>query len=122
MERSVPSVLVADELPGSLEMSAAVFLAAGYHVRVAYDGLAALREINRACPDLVVATLSLPTIDGPTLGALAQGLGADVVLVGPAQLDPAVPGTPFVPEPVAPDALLAAARRVRHGDREPSVA
>jgi DNA-binding NtrC family response regulator len=120
LEQSVPSVLVADELPASLEISAAAFLAAGYHVRIAYDGLAALREINRACPDLVVATLSLPTIDGPTLGALAQGLGAEVVLVGPAHLAPAVPGTPYVPEPVAPQALLAAARRVRPEPGQPA--
>ena len=111
MERTVPNVIVADELPATLEQTVAVFTAAGYRVRIAYDGLTALREINRACPDLLIATVSLPIIDGATLAALAQVHGAGVVLTGAADHDPGLPGTAYVAEPGGPAALIAAARR-----------
>ena len=57
-------VLVLDDDPDVLEFLAAVLTNEGYRARRAEDGLVALVEVRRARPDLVVADIVMPRLDG----------------------------------------------------------
>jgi DNA-binding response OmpR family regulator len=61
------NLLVADADPRSLRIAEVALRRAGYAVATASDGAEALRRIQRAGPDLVVAELSLPSQDGASL-------------------------------------------------------
>ena len=58
----MPDVLVADDDPGARAVLTAAFEAAGYTVRQAGDGTAALRAIDEATPDCLVVDLGLPRL------------------------------------------------------------
>jgi two-component system, OmpR family, response regulator ResD len=58
------SVLVVDDEPTIAEVVARYLERAGYHTRVAADGLEALEAAARQRPDLVVLDLMLPRVDG----------------------------------------------------------
>jgi DNA-binding response OmpR family regulator len=58
------SVLVVDDEPTIAEVVARYLDRAGYHTRVAADGVEALEAAARQRPDLVVLDLMLPRIDG----------------------------------------------------------
>jgi CheY-like chemotaxis protein len=55
----------------------------GHRVRAVYDGEAALHEIARAVPDLIVSDVSMPRLDGVTMTQQlrARGLRIPIVLV-----------------------------------------
>jgi len=57
-------ILVVDDEPSIGEVVSLYLERAGYRVKVAHDGQAALREMARALPDLVVLDLMLPNVDG----------------------------------------------------------
>jgi two-component system response regulator ResD len=58
------SVLVVDDEPTIAEVVARYLDRAGYHTRVAADGVEALEAAARQRPDLVVLDLMLPRVDG----------------------------------------------------------
>src|SRR5689334_9052667 len=58
------SVLVVDDEPTIGEVVSRYLQRAGYETRVAADGPAALAEVGRRAPDLVVLDLMPPGIDG----------------------------------------------------------
>src|SRR6202047_3872518 len=58
------SVLVVDDEPTIAEVVARYLDRAGYHTRVAADGLEALEAAALQRPDLVVLDLMLPRVDG----------------------------------------------------------
>src|SRR3954447_10165692 len=63
-DRSPVNILVVDDEPMLLD-SLTVFLESnGYRIRTARDGLAALDELVRWQPDLVLLDLMLPGLDG----------------------------------------------------------
>ncbi|MFF0277127.1 SpoIIE family protein phosphatase [Streptomyces sp. NPDC004330] len=67
----VPNVLVADDNADMREYLVRLLSGAGYEVRTANDGLAALAAIRTRTPDLVVSDVMMPRLDGLGLvGAL----------------------------------------------------
>ncbi len=61
---SEPTILVVDDEPSIGEVVGLYLRRAGYQVTVAHDGKAALEELSRHPPDLVVLDLMLPKVDG----------------------------------------------------------
>jgi CheY-like chemotaxis protein len=64
-----PEILVVDDDPDLRPVLDQLLETEGYRVRDAPDGLAALREIERAPPDLVLADIHMPGLDGLDLAA-----------------------------------------------------
>jgi len=60
-------ILVVEDEPALAALVADYLRAAGWNARVLHDGAAALAEIRRAPPDLVVLDLMLPGLDGLSL-------------------------------------------------------
>src|SRR5262245_14237770 len=61
---ATPAVLLADGCREEREALAGHLRAAGFAVRTAADGLAALYALDRERPDLVVLDLELPMVSG----------------------------------------------------------
>jgi DNA-binding response OmpR family regulator len=59
-----PSILVVEDEPSIAEVVSLYLGRAGFDVRIAGDGLAALDEVERREPDLVILDLMLPRLDG----------------------------------------------------------
>ena len=57
-------ILVVDDEPSILEMSAMVLNSKGYEVRTASDGFGALLELRRSLPDILISDLSMPNMSG----------------------------------------------------------
>jgi CheY-like chemotaxis protein len=57
-------ILVVDDEPLILNTAALIFRQKGYEVRTAPDGFAALVELRRAVPDVIVSDLSMPRMSG----------------------------------------------------------
>ena len=57
-------VLVVDDDPTILQISALVFREHGYEVRTAADGFEALVELRRSMPDVIVSDLTMPNMNG----------------------------------------------------------
>ena len=71
----MPTVLVADDDPSTRRLLAEILGRAGYAVRLAADGLAALAEIERDPPDLVLADIVMPGLGGAALLARLRSTG-----------------------------------------------
>ena len=59
-----PTILVVDDDPDLRTLLRRVLERAGYQVRCAPDGLAALGEIEAAVPDLILSDIRMPRLDG----------------------------------------------------------
>ncbi len=57
-------VLVVDDEPSIRDISAALLGSRGYEVRTAADGFAALVELRRALPDIIISDLNMPNMSG----------------------------------------------------------
>jgi CheY-like chemotaxis protein len=57
-------ILVVDDEPLIRESSALVLADQGYEVRTAADGFAALIELRRSLPDVIISDLSMPNMSG----------------------------------------------------------
>ena len=53
-----------DDDQNVLKMSALVLTSAGYEVRTAEDGFAALAELRRSLPDVIISDLRMPNMSG----------------------------------------------------------
>jgi len=62
--QAVPQLLVVDDDKNLLEAIRDALEAAGYQVKTASDGAAALAQVEAARPDLLILDLSLPIMDG----------------------------------------------------------
>jgi len=62
-----PDILVVEDEPALAALVADYLRAAGWNARVLHDGAAALAEVRRAPPDLVVLDVMLPGLDGLSL-------------------------------------------------------
>src|SRR5438067_3569371 len=67
------NLLVADADPRSLRILEVALRRAGFAVATAGDGAEALRRIQRAAPELVLADVALPTEDGFALCRTVRG-------------------------------------------------
>ena len=113
--RPLRSVLVVDDDPPILTMVAELLTEEGYDVRAVYDGLAALAEIERDQPDVVVSDVTMPRLDGIELvrELRRHGHGVPVVLMSAVYDDVDLPGVRFVPKPFGLDTLLTAIEEAR---------
>jgi two-component system, OmpR family, response regulator VicR len=122
MERSI---LVVDDNHDMAEVLEELLDEEGYRVRCAFNGEAALREIAHELPDLVLADVMLPQVDGVSLAKQLQtrGRAIPVVLMSAVYAYVDVPGLPFLPKPFNLDALLRVIRREieEHGTSERTV-
>ena len=57
-------ILLVDDEPDLAQLVSLRLQAAGYEVRVAYDGQQAMDEVKKNRPDLIILDLMLPKIDG----------------------------------------------------------
>lgn len=109
-ERAARRVLVVDDDPTVRNLVRRVLVAHGYIVQEASDGVAALREIERDPPDLILLDLLMPRLDG--WGAIAQlrarGSNVPVLVFSVIDTHAGLQGVPFLPKPFRPDQLLAA--------------
>ena len=104
------SILIADDDPHVADGLTGLLAAAGYRARRAGDGAAALFEIQRDPPDVVLAEVTLPRLDGVTLmrRLRSQGTCIPMVLLS-AEFDYVdVPGVPFLHKPFNADEVLQA--------------
>lgn len=69
---STSSVLVVDDDAKIVTLVGAYLERAGYRVRSAHDGLAALQAIRSEAPDVVVLDVMLPELDGIELARIAR--------------------------------------------------
>jgi CheY-like chemotaxis protein len=63
----VPRILVVDDEPTQRILLRRIFERSGHEVSEASDGAAALRAVREARPDLVVADMMMPVMDGAEL-------------------------------------------------------
>jgi len=105
-----PRVLVVDDDWWVAELLGALLREAGYEVCSAPDGEAALAAIECQRPDLVLADVRMPRLDGPGLARRlrARRVAVPVLLTSAAAAPPLadLPGIRFVPKPFAPDRLV----------------
>jgi len=73
-------ILVVDDQRSNVEMMAGVLKARGYVVHGAYDGMQALEQVREAPPDLVVADILMPNVDGYELCRRLRGMPETALL------------------------------------------
>jgi two-component system response regulator MprA len=102
------AILVVDDNHDVVHALADLLTEEGYPVRCAFDGQAALREIERDPPDLVLADVVMPQVDGVTLARQlrTRGRTMPVVLLSAVYDDVDVPRVQFVHKPFDLDILL----------------
>jgi two-component system, OmpR family, response regulator MprA len=74
-ELAAERVLVVDDDPPLRRMLARTLSAEGFEVTVAPDGGAALVEVQRAAPDVIVLDVAMPAIDGLAVCRRLRGKG-----------------------------------------------
>ncbi len=115
------SILVVDDEPAIAALVAEALADEGYDVRHAPDGLAALAEVDRAPPDLILSDVMMPRLDGEALARRLREHGHRLPVV----LMSAVPpkhhdnGAVVVSKPFDLDHLLAVVAD-RLGQRAPA--
>ena len=65
-------ILVVDDEPTILQTSAAILQRKGYDVRTASDGFAALAELRRALPNVIISDLRMPNMSGIELLSIVR--------------------------------------------------
>lgn len=113
MQKTV--LVVEDDEPLGRLFRAALGMA-GFDVRIARNGLLALREIDHSPPDLIVLDLSLPYIDGlavqQEIAGQAHTRHIPIIIVTGLTLDLSHLDVPCVlRKPVSPDELVATVRK-----------
>jgi two-component system response regulator VicR len=108
------SILVVDDDRPIAEVLADILCDEGYDVRTAYDGQAALREIERQPVDLILSDVSMPRLGGPALvrRLREQGESTPVILMSAVYQDIDIPGVEFIPKPFDIAHLAALVARV----------
>lgn len=110
-------ILVVDDEPVIRDVLAALFEGEGYTVRTAFDGIAALEVMVETSPDLVIADIIMPRLDGWGLLKRLHACHPDVPVI---LLSATFRGNPpdgviFIAKPFDVDHLLATVARVIAG-------
>jgi CheY-like chemotaxis protein len=102
------SILVVDDERFIVELIADVLEDEGYSVDRAFDGAQAVRVINQSRPDLVIADIMMPNVDGLELLDHVQHRPDPIpVVLMSAVRAPRDLNTPFLPKPFDIRDLLA---------------
>ncbi len=103
------TILVVDDDGMRCDLLQDLLTEEGYEVRCAHHGGAALDEIGRSLPDLVLTDIQMPHLDG--LGLLRcladKSVALPVVLMSAVRPNDVPVGVAFVAKPFDLDALLA---------------
>lgn len=75
------TILVVEDERSISEVVSLYLKRAGYNVRIAYDGKAAVAAIEEKMPDLMVLDLMLPHVDGMEITRWIRSLGADTPII-----------------------------------------
>jgi DNA-binding NtrC family response regulator len=113
------SILVVDDDDDVAEMLVKLLTEEGYRVRAVCDGKAALWQIEVEPPDLVLADVVMPQVDGVALTRQlrARGKSIPVVLMSAVYSYVDVPGLHFISKPFNLDAVLRVITRVFEDQR-----
>lgn len=106
-----PTLLVVDDSPTALAVTRSVLASAGYRVRVADNGFAALAQVREFVPDAIVVDGEMPGMDGRELVARLRAdarLGKIPVLMLSARAAPEPGVARKLGKPFRADELLAA--------------
>ncbi|HET8631001.1 MAG TPA: response regulator [Thermomicrobiales bacterium] len=109
------TILVAEDEPDLLALLAAILEEAGYRVLRARDGAAALAQVERERPDLLLTDDRLPRLRGVDLLARLRAQPAPAlpaILMSAARPAALPPGVAFLPKPFDLARLLAAVARL----------
>ncbi len=63
-DKQVPSILIVDDVPDNLQVLSDILHREGFRVRPVISGAMALRTIEAALPDLILADIKMPGMDG----------------------------------------------------------
>lgn len=108
-----PIILVVDDERFIVSLLTEILEEEGYQVQIASDGEAALRVIESVRPDLVVADIMMPRLDGLTLAATLRSWSQPIpVILMSAAVTPRSHGVAFIPKPFDIDDLLGAVGEV----------
>jgi DNA-binding NtrC family response regulator len=99
-------VLVVDDEPSICDLLTDLLEEEGYRVRRAADGLAALDEVDRVEPDLVVTDVIMPRLGGIVLAERMRDRGIPTIVISSAISFVNDPCLVFVPKPFDIDRLL----------------
>jgi len=101
-------VLIVDDERYIVDLLSDLLEDEGYEVLRAADGQAALDVLDRHQPDLVVADVMMPRIDGVRLLSIIREHDKELpVILMSAAVTPRMDGVPFLPKPFDIDDLLA---------------
>ena len=104
-------ILVADDERNIVDFLSDLLRDEGFNVVQAYDGIMALEEIDRAQPDLVIADVMMPRLDGLALLHLIQARDKPIpFILMSAAVVPRSTNAEFVPKPFDIDTMLNAVR------------
>ena len=102
-----PTILVVDDDSAIRDVVARALTDAGYGVEQASDGLMALKQIARQAPDLILADIRMPHLDGIGLAAvLAPHTPPIPILLMSATSLPRGCVLPFISKPFVVEELL----------------
>ena len=105
-------VLVVDDERNIVDFLTDLLQDEGYQVVQAFDGVMALEQINRSRPDLVIADVMMPRLDGLALLRLVEERGESIpFILMSAAVTPRLSTATFVPKPFDIDKML----QVVHG-------
>jgi CheY-like chemotaxis protein len=95
-----PTVLIVDDEPAIVDLLSQLLEDEGYRVVSAGDGMAALETAQKRRPDLVIADVMMPRMDGFTLvDRLADGEHPVPVILMSAAVESRRQGVPFIAKP-----------------------
>jgi CheY-like chemotaxis protein len=108
------SILVVDDDHAIASILTELLGDEGFQVRSVQDGIAALQEVERALPDLIVSDVSMPYIDGVVLTKhlRAQGIQIPVVLVSAVVRDIDMAGVTFLAKPFELEEMIELVRQM----------
>jgi two-component system, sensor histidine kinase and response regulator len=108
------TILVAEDDAALAAILHALFDEEGYAVHSVSDGTSALRQVERAPPDLVISDISMPGIDGVRLSEelRRRGVLIPIVLVSAVVKSVRLPGVTFIAKPFDLDDLVGTVRRI----------
>jgi DNA-binding response OmpR family regulator len=111
------TILVVDDERFIVDLIADVLEDEGFAVIRAYDGLQATRAIHRRLPNLVIADIMMPRLDGLTLARTLRDRKdpVPVILMSAARRELVDFDVPFLPKPFDIDEIVALSHELTGG-------
>ena len=101
----MPLILVVDDHPETCALIARLLRSQGYTVTSATDGAAALTAAATQSPDLVIADILLPDVNGLLVIATLRQRDPDLPIIAMSAVHEVLEHPEFVPAGLDPDAI-----------------